>query len=347
MKRWNAFKELLLSRFRIFYREPEALFWVYGFPILLALGLGIAFASREPPPPSVDIEGKEGETTAREIREYLEKEGFDSVAINSPDRAYERLTTGETALIVQPTPSGTNYLHDKTRSESVLALRWVDGLLLRKDNPDLPELKRESVEEPGSRYIDFLLPGLMGLNLLGGGLWGVGFVIVDMRIRKLLKRMLATPMNRSDFLLSLMSARLLFLIPDQGLILLVGILVFGVPVKGSVFLLVLIMFMGAGAFSGLGLLIASRTEKIETVSGLMNLIMLPMWLMSGTFFSAENFPDFLQPFIQALPLTQVNSAFREVMLKDYSLEQISPRLGILAIWAVVTFLLALKWFRWR
>jgi ABC-2 type transport system permease protein len=346
MTRWHAYWQLLLSRFRIFYREWEAVFWVYGFPILLALGLGLAFASREPERPPVDIVGNSDDPQLKKEKAFLENEGF-PVEINEAATAHERLATGETALVIQISDQGNHYHYDQTRAEGVLALRWVDALLLRNSNPTLPAPVLESVEEPGNRYIDFLLPGLMGLNLLGGGLWGVGFVIVDMRIRKLLKRMLATPMNRSDFLLSIMSARLIFLIPEQGLLLLFGWLAFGVPMRGSFLLLFLIMLLGSAAFSGLGLLIACRADKMETVSGLMNLIMLPMWIMGGAFFSSERFPDFMQPLIQALPLTQVNSAFREVMLKDFSLDQIAWRLAILAAWAVVTFTLALRFFRWR
>lgn len=346
MKRWHAYWQLLLARFRIFYREPIAVFWVYGFPILMAVSLGVAFASREPARPPVDLAGNPEDSRLKQEQDFLQKEGF-PVEIHEEAAARDRLITGDTSLVIHLSDKGNHYEYDKTRADGVLALRWVDALLLRKNNPNLPPPVMESQEEPGNRYIDFLLPGLMGLNLLGGGLWGVGFVVVDYRIRKLLKRMLATPMNRGDFLLSIMSARLLFLIPEQGLLLLFGWFVFGVPVRGNILLLPLIIILGSAAFSGIGLLIACRTEKIETVSGLMNLVMLPMWIMGGAFFSPGNFPAYMQPIVQALPLTQVTGAMREVMLKGYSLDQIAWRLAILAAWAVITFALALRFFRWR
>jgi ABC-type multidrug transport system permease subunit len=187
----------------------------------------------------------------------------------------------------------------------------------------------------------------MGMNIMGGGLWGVGFVVVDLRIRKLLKRLLATPMNRGDFLLSILTARLCFLLPDMGILLLSGWLFFDVPIRGDPLTLLLVIVVGATAFSGIGLLIACRTEKMETVSGLMNLVMLPMWLMSGTFFRSSYFPEGMQPFVEALPLTQLNHALREVMLEGSGVLDISGRLAILLGYAVVTFYLALKWFRWR
>src|SRR5262249_10216772 len=164
-------------------------------------------------------------------------------------------------------------------------------ILLRHDNPKAPLAEEALVTQPGSRYIDFLIPGLMGMNLMGGGLWGVGFVLVDMRVRKLLKRLAATPMHRGDFLLSILTARMVFLIPDMLILLLVGWLAFGVPMAGDPATLALVILLGAAAFSGIGLLVACRAEKIETISGLMNLVMLPMWLLSGVFFSSKRFPE--------------------------------------------------------
>jgi ABC transporter DrrB family efflux protein len=345
MSRWHPLGQLVLARLREFYREPEVVFWVYGFPLILAVGLGIAFASREPEPPEVDIEKTANSAAVQRIESILKK-GRLEVHVNSPEVCDRRLTTGKTALVIIPTSSGFSYKYDPTRPESVLARHWVEGLLqaARAHPSPTPE---EKITTPGNRYIDFLMPGLMGLNLMGGGLWGVGFVIVDMRVRKLLKRFLATPMRRSDFLLSILVARLLFMVPEMLVLLLVGYYGFGVPVNGNLATLVLIFVVGAAAFAGIGLLVACRAQKTETVSGLMNLVMLPMWILSGVFFSSARFPQASQPFIQALPLTQLNDAMREVMLEGAGLDQVAWRIGILALWAVVSFTLALKWFRWQ
>jgi ABC-type multidrug transport system permease subunit len=182
---------------------------------------------------------------------------------------------------------------------------------------------------------------------MGGGLFGVGFVLVDMRVRKLMKRLVATPMNRGDFLISVLVARLIFLLPEMLLLLLVGRLIFGVPVRGGIFPLAVAILIGAAAFSGIGLLVACRTDKTETISGLINLVMLPMWLLSGTFFSSRRFPDVVQPFIQALPLTQLNDALRATMLEGAQLPALVWPLAILTVWAIVTYTLALRWFRWQ
>jgi ABC-type multidrug transport system permease subunit len=346
MSRRYALGQLLLVRLRDFYREPEAIFWVYGFPLLLACGLFIAFTGKEPEPPAVDIEASGDPAWDNDLLKRLKDRKL-TPEIHSAEECKLRMSIGKTALFIVRDSALPKLCHDNTRADSVLAYHWVEAILWQAKYPGTAVATGEVVSAPGDRYIDFLLPGLIGMNLMGGGLWGVGFVIVDMRVRKLLKRLLATPMHRGDFLLSIMSARLVFMLPEMTLLLLFGWLVFGVPIRCPLPTLALVVLVGAAAFAGIGLLIACRTEKTETVSGLMNLVMLPMWLLSGTFFSSERFPEVMQPLIQALPLTQLNNALREVMLQDRPLSQIAWRLGILALWGGVSFTLALRWFRWR
>jgi ABC-2 type transport system permease protein len=348
MSRRRAFGQLILARLREFYREPEAVFWVYGFPLILAVVLGIAFSGGKPKPPDVDIQGSPSDPAVKDLVARLHGGKITKVEVHPEDKWKRRLRTGATALVIVPEGRTWEYVYDEARSESVLARYWVDSILVRSaPGVSLPEPKEKFEQEPGSRYIDFLVPSLIGMNLMGGGLFGIGFVLVDMRVRKLFKRLLATPMNRTDFLLALLTSRLVFLIPEMLALFAVGILIFGVPVNGNPLTLALVVLVGTAAFDGIGLLIASRTEKTETVSGLINLTMLPMYLLSGTFFSSKHFPEAMQPFIQALPLTQVNDALREVMLEGHSLAEIAWRLGILAAWALGSFFLALRWFRWR
>jgi ABC-type multidrug transport system permease subunit len=203
------------------------------------------------------------------------------------------------------------------------------------------------VSEPGDRYIDFLIPGLMGFNLMSGGLWGVGWVVVDLRARKLLKRFLATPMRRSDFQLAIVSSRLVFLVPEMLVLAVAGYLLFGVPLHGDPLTLALAVLAGGAAFAGLGLLLACRMERIETVSGVVNVIAMPLWMFSGTFFAAERFPAAVQPLIQASPLTHLNAALRAIMLEGADLTAVGWHLAILAAWAAATLWLGCHWFRWR
>ncbi|MGH7171563.1 MAG: ABC transporter permease, partial [Gemmataceae bacterium] len=191
------------------------------------------------------------------------------------------------------------------------------------------------------------VPGLLGMSLMGGGLWGVGFVTVDMRIRKVLKRFLATPMRKTDFLLGILVSRLLFLVPEILVLLLFARVAFGVVIQGSLLAIVVLVLLGALTFAGIGLLVASRARTVEAVSGLMNLVMLPMWVLSGIFFTSERFPEAMQPFIKALPLTPLIEALRAVALEGMGLPELWPQLAILSVWAVASFVLALRWFRWN
>ncbi len=356
MAAYSSLFELYLNRLREFYRQPARIFWVYGFPIIVAVGLGLAFRSR--PPETVAVTVTDAPALAS-VREALSKPEVAAprggrpgirMVLRSEDEALKALQTGKTPLVVLPSPSGVGvvYRFDPTRPEADVARAAVDDALQRANGrEDVLPVRDELVTEPGSRYIDFLIPGLMGLNTMGGGLWGIGFLLVNFRIGKLLKRFAATPMPRRNFLLSLLGARLTFLVPDVAALLALGVFLFGMPVRGSLWLVVLIELVGALAFAGIGLLVACRAETTETVSGLMNLVMLPMWLFSGVFFSSDRFPASFQPFIQALPLTQLISALRHVLLEGAGLVDVGGSLAILGLWAVGTFLLALRLFRWH
>lgn len=341
----GALRELTLWRVREFLREPEAVFWVFAFPVLLAFALGIAFKNRGPEPVTVAVVSDvSGATTLREI---LAAEPTVQVALVDSLEAQNRLRTGRVTIVVIPGAPPT-LRFDSTRAESRLArLVVTDALERAARRRPTPELREQPVTEVGSRYIDFLIPGLLGMNIMGTGMWGIGFAVVKSRSGKLLKRFLASPMSRSQYLFSHILGRLVFLALEVVSLLLFAWLVFRVPVRGSVFTLALVVVLGAMSFAGLSLLVASRARTIEGVSGLMNLVMVPMWICSGVFFSSGNFPDAIQPLIKALPLTALNEALRGVMIDGDPLVRILPLLAIVAAWGVATFALALKLFRWR
>jgi ABC-type multidrug transport system permease subunit len=353
MNRHRPLESLLLNRVREFSREPEAIFWMYGFPVILAIGLGIAFRERPPEELRVDVRA---ETTATQAAGGIPADDALAALKARPgtvarlcagEECTQRLRLGKTDVVVAP-GDGYEYLFDPMRPESVLARARADDILQRAaGRADPVRTSEQPVKEPGSRYIDFLIPGLLGMNLMGGGLWGIGFVIVDMRVRKLLKRMVATPMRKSDFLLAMMGSRIVFMLPEVALLLLSGVLLFHVVVKGGLLAILTVSIVGAVSFAGLGLFVACRAQKIETVSGLMNVVMLPMWMLSGIFFSSERFPDALQPVIKALPLTMLIDALRAVILEGAALPSQAVRLAGLVLWGGVSFVLALRFFRWN
>ncbi|MGH7579396.1 MAG: ABC transporter permease [Gemmatimonadales bacterium] len=340
--------QLTLVRYREFFREPEAVFWVFVFPVLLTAGLGIAFRNQAPERTPVAV--VERGAASQAVLEALSRSPDLLPAEYAEAEAANALRIGRVALVVVPGggPDSIEYRFDEERPESRTARLLVNDALQRgAGRTDPVSVRDRQVREPGSRYVDFVVPGLLGMNLMGSGIWGLGFTIVDARRKKLLKRMIATPMSRTQFLASFVLSRLTLLVIEVGALLGFALIAFGVPMRGSVLSLLAICLLSALSFGALGLLLASRARTLEGVSGLMNLVMLPMWIFSGVFFSASRFPDALQPFIQALPLTAVNDALRATLLEGAGWGRLAPELGIIAAWLVVSFALAARLFRWR
>jgi ABC-2 type transport system permease protein len=337
--------QLTLMRLRDMTREPGVLFWIFVFPILISVGLGLAFRSRGPEPLVVGtLPGAPAEVIAA-----LERAG---VQIRPVDEAAARLAlrSGKVALVIVPPerPGGpVGYRFDPMRGETRLARATVDDVVQRAAGRRDPRAVRdELVHERGARYIDFLIPGLIGMNLMSGSMWGIGWVLVNMRVRKLLKRLLATPMRRSHLLIAQGLARLVLIPAEVATILLFARLAFDVRLTGSLLALSVICLAGAATFAAIGILVASRAQNNETVSGLMNLVMMPMFVLSGVFFSASHFPAVMQPLINVLPLTVVNDGLRAVIVDGVGLTGLGGPLVVLGVWGTLSFVLALRVFRW-
>jgi ABC-2 type transport system permease protein len=346
-KHLSSLRELSRVRLREFLREPEAVFWTFAFPVLMAVGLGIAF--RNKPADIVHI-GVVGGAGSDSVVAWLKQSKVLAVeVVPTQDSGLASMRNGKVALVVEPKGNAAlGYRFDDTRPDSRTARLLVDDAIQRGAGRHDPLASRDSlVREAGSRYIDFVIPGLLGMNIMGGSIWGLGFAIVDARRKKLLKRLVATPMSRAEYLMSFVISRLGLLIVEMAVVLGFAVLVLGVPMRGSFLQLTAVGLMAAFGFGGLGLLIASRAQTIEGASGLMNASMVPMWLLSGVFFSSQNFPRAFQPFIKALPLTATNDALRATMLRGDGWASVAPEMAILLAWALGCGWLALKLFRWR
>ncbi len=341
-ERRSALRELTMARLRLFFREPSTVFWAFGFPLLLTVALGVAFRNRPPEPSNVAIEAGPGaERLLSQISSPLVKARIEDAAA-----AAKALRSGKAALVVVPGEPCT-YRYDETRPEARLARILVDDVLQRAaGRPDAFPFADERVAEAGARYIDFLVPGLVGLNLMSSGMWGIGYSIVEMRTKKLVKRLLATPMRKSDFLLSFVLMRALFVAIEVPVLFGFGWIAFGVRVSGSPLLLLGLCFLGAFTFGGIGLLVASRAQNTQTVGGLMNLVMMPMFIASGVFFSTSNFPDGMQPLLRALPLTALNDALRAVVNDGAVASDVGRPMLVLSAWAALSYATALRIFRW-
>ena len=344
MPRYSPLLQLSLTKVRGILREPEAIFWVVVFPVLLSIALGIAFRASGPAVMPVAVQ--EGAGAAELVATLAADDGL-SVERLDEDQARDALRTGRVAVVVIPGENWT-FWYDPTRPESREARLVADHVLQRAaGRVDAHPTDLREMTEKGSRYIDFLIPGLLGMNLMGTGMWSIGFSIVNSRQRRILKRFVATPMRRWQYLLAQFVGRLVFLVIEVGVLIGCATLLFGVPVRGAWVLLGAVCALGAFTFASAGLLVASRPKTVEGVSGLMNLVMMPMWILSGTFFSTERFPDLMQPFVQALPLTALNDALRQVMIEGAGVGAIAGEVAIFGGWGVVAFFAALMLFRWQ
>ncbi|MEM7783502.1 MAG: ABC transporter permease [Planctomycetota bacterium] len=347
MKPQHPVLQIAISRLQEFVRRPEAVFWVYFFPVLMVIVLGIAFRNQPVETFAVDIvENSMADPLIEKLGQHPQLQLNKATA----EEALNRLRTGKTTLVVSA-ESGINnleYQFDPARPGSMSARNLFDDAIQRKlGRADVVESKDVIFSEPGGSYVDFLVPGLLGMGLMGGGMWGVGFAIVDMRIRKLLKRFMATPMQRSHFLMGMMISRLVFMIPQIFFLLLFSYLCFGVAVYGNWIALTVIVLLGAVEFAAIGLLVAARARTLETASGLMNLVMLPMWTLSGLFFSYERFPELFQPAIRCLPLTPLIDALRAIMMDGKPITTLGFEIVVIVVWTVVSFGVALATFRWN
>ena len=336
--------ELTLARLREFVREPEALFWMFLFPIVLSVAMAIAFPAGGGQSVRVGvIAGPHSDA----LRQTLASAKDVVVRDLTDDDQLRALRNGEVHVIVVAGNPPT-YRFDPTREESKLAQLVVDNVLQRAAGRANPWHAREDlIEVPGSRYVDWLIPGIISLGIMNNGLWSIGFMTVQARLRKLLKRLAASPMQKRDFLMAPIIARMAFLGPEVAIPLVFGSIAFSMPIRGGIVSIAIVSIVGAMMWGALGLLMGSRARTFEAASGLMNLMSVPMWVLSGVFFSSSNFPDVVQPFIQALPLTALVDAMRGVILEGASLASLWHELAILTAWTVVPFAIALKIFKWR
>ncbi len=337
----SSLYQLTLVRFKLVLREPEAIFWIFIFPILLAVGLGIAFRNR--PPEVLPV----GATTLHLTQALAAENGLRATELDEA-AGRQALATGNILLLAVEGAGGVKFEYDDTnpdaRNARLLADRAIQAAAGRRD---AVSIQNQLIHETGSRYIDFVVPGLLGMNLMGSAMWGLGFAIVEGRQKKLLKRMVASPMPRWQYLTAFLLSRLALLVIEVVVFLGFAWVAFGVPFRGSLWELGLLCVLTSLVFSALGLLVASRARTMEAVSGLMNLVMLPMWILSGVFFSASRFPAVIQPLVQALPLTAAIDTMRGNMLEGTHLSAMSAPLAILLAWLVVPFAVSLRIFRWR
>jgi ABC-type multidrug transport system permease subunit len=330
-------------RLRALWREPSAIFWVFIFPMLLSIVLGLAF--RNQTLSKLNVAVVDGPGRAAVVDALASTPGLQTQVLPLPE-ARRALSRGKVALVVVAGAPPRLLVDPGVPEGRTARLLAVNTLQRMAGRTDAVVLQEEHVTTPGGRYIDFLIPGLLGFGLMSSSVWGLGWGLVQMRQGKLLKRLVATPMRKADLLASFILSRLAIALVETAFFLGFSRLIFDVRVAGSLPAFFLVAAAGALSFGGLGLLVASRAQNSETAGGLMNLATLPMMVLSGVFFAASLFPAWMQPLIKALPLTAVIDGLRAISIDGTSVFSLGGPLLVLAAWGAGTFLLALRLFRW-
>lgn len=353
-KHGSPLYELTRARIVEALRDPTALFWSFGFPVFLVITLGVAFSGGPKSHNRIGFvcSAPIDASTCRAVAAQLKSDPEFDIRSLELAAAKDQLSLGKLDVVVQaareaaqPDLTTLVYHYDNNSPEGRTTRLAIRSLL------NVPAAGFTTRDQPhvevGRRYVDLLLPGLLALNLMGGGVWGTSFALVDARRRGLLRQFALTPMRRSDYLVSYMIARLAFLVIEVVFLLGFGALAFDTVLRGSFLALTAMCLLGSFAFTGFGLLISTRTESQEVASGWANALTIPMGLASGVFFDYELFPDFLHPIIRCLPLTALTGGLRAIANQGVGLVGSAPVLLVLAGWTAVTFVVALRLFRWR
>jgi ABC-2 type transport system permease protein len=340
--------QLILANVRELIREPGVLFWGIIFPILMSLGLGIAFMQKADVIRHVAFIDRDTTNYVLTLKDdklgntifYFEKMKWDDAMV--------QLKRGHVNVIITGHDSTTRYHFDPMNSDAQLTYLKLYSVLGKKDPAFLENNTRiEPLTLKGTRYIDFLIPGLISMGVMFSCLWGVSYSIIEKRSRKLLRRMVATPMKKSNYLVSLVTVRIAMNFVESGLLLLFAWLAFGITIQGNIGALLIVFLAGNAGFAGMSVFIASHTSKTEIGNGLINAVTMPMMVLSGVFFSYHNFPDWVIPFIKPLPLTMLADGIRSIFIEGAGYSEILLPSTILVATGAFFFTIGLRIFKWH
>ncbi len=351
----NAFLNLINMQIKEFFREPETLFWAVLFPVALAGILGLAFMQQDQNKRSVGVVETAPAARAAMLKPWTEplteaqgkREAiFDFHTYPTHALAIRAIQRGEVPLFLETSPAGEPVYHfDAKNAEAQLTHLLLERERLRHSG----QLRAGSVQPlvaPGTRYIDFLIPGLIAMGILNSSIWGIGWTLIERRMKKLLRRMVASPMKRTEFLLSFFITRLGLSLFEFLVLFTFATLVFHVHMQGSVWAFALVFLSGNLAFGGVAVLMASRADNSQVGNGLLNAITIPMMIMSGIFFSYQNFPAWMIPIVKFLPLTVLADAMRKIFVEGAGLASVAVPCLIMVAIGSACFALGQKLFKW-
>lgn len=363
----NQLYQLFKTQFLITIREPEVLFWGVIFPVLISIGLGLAFTQQAESKFSIvlveknkteldsllNIYGADSESKGENVQDWkINNKTLGNTVFKFSqsdwDSAIRSLKRGEADVIVTDSLGKAIYHFDPLNSQSQLAYMKLSALVkspnsnMNTENADI-----EPLTLMGVRYIDFLIPGLIAFGLMSSIMWGVSYTIIERRSQKLLRRLVATPMKKSNFLFALMFVRIIMNVVESLILLFFAWLIFDIHIQGNIGALIVLFLAGNLAFTGVAILVASRTTKTEVGSGLINAVQMPMMLLSGIFFSYHNFPEWSIRFIKLLPLTALTDGIRSIFNEGAGWVEVIYPTCMLSALGLICFVIGMKLFKWN
>jgi ABC-2 type transport system permease protein len=375
--RLNQLLQLISALFREIIREPGVLFWGILFPILMSVGLGLAFSKKADVVRKVaiissadqsDISTGESIVTSFlqkkcEINPAPEKESWQWKYIIKDDKlgnsifmfynikwpeAIKFLKRGTINVLLVDLKDSVEYHFDPMNSDAELTYLKLSNIIGKGEvisAKAITEIKPLTVS--GTRYIDFLVPGLITMGVMMSSMWGISYGLIEKRSKKLLRRLVATPMKKSHFLIALITVRVIMNCIESSVLLLFAIIAFKMSVQGSISALILIYIAGNIAFAGIAVFTSSHTSNTEVGNGLINFVVFPMMILSGIFFSYQNFPDWSIPVIKNLPLSMLTDAVRSIINEGAGYNEVAIPILILLSVGVLFFSAGLKIFKWH
>ncbi|GHU88396.1 ABC transporter permease [Bacteroidia bacterium] len=362
----NQLYQLFKTQFLLTIREPEVLFWGMIFPVLISIGLGLAFTQQteskfniilvEKNPTELDsllnIYGREAQSKGEKVQYWKVSDktlGNTEFKFSHSDwnSAIVSLKRGEADLIVTDSLGKTSYHFDPHNSQAQLVYMKLSALIKSPASTmNIVNTDIEPLTLKGVRYIDFLIPGLIAFGLMSSIMWGISYTIIERRSQKLLRRMVATPMKKSNFLISLMFVRILMNVVESLILLFFAWLIFDIHIQGNIGALIVLFLAGNLAFTGIAILVACNTTKTEVGTGWINAVQMPMMLLSGIFFSYHNFPEWSIGTIKLLPLTALTDGIRSIFNEGAGwMEVIYPTFALSAL-GLICFVIGMKLFKW-
>ncbi len=359
----TAFNKLLVANFKMFVRDKTALFFTFAFPIIFIVLFGMVFGGSNEVNYNIGLVQEDESTTATHIAEAFNNIPIFTISEDDLQTSLDKLKRGDlAAVVVIPTgldatigTGGTAAItlhHDPSQTTTAQIILPVMRQVVEEFNRQITQapvvltLEEESTLASNLRFIDFFIPGILGMSIMQSGLFGV-LPLIEWREKKVLKRLGVTPLNRGTVVASQLVFRVALVLLQSAVIIAIAKFAYDVPILGNWLLLMAVITLGTLLFVALGYVVGARVKTVEGANPVIQLISFPMMFLSGVFWPVEIMPDFIQPLIRALPLTYLGDSLRQVMVESTPLYPVSFDILVMGGWLVVCLIVTIKFFKWE